>query len=84
MAFRSTSQFRFEAPKTAEATRRPVCACGTNDQAARDPLNRPSSDTQASISLRIADNRGSAACGSSAAGIVTLSRKSASGLIPSP
>jgi hypothetical protein len=61
MAFRSRSQFRFEASKTAEETGRPVCGCRANDQAARDRLNRASSDSQASISLRIADNRGSVA-----------------------
>jgi hypothetical protein len=39
------------------------------DQAARDRLNRASRDSQASISLRIADNRGSTACGTSASSL---------------
>ena len=43
-----------------------MCGCGAIDQAARDRLSRASSNSRASISLRIADNRGSTACGSSA------------------
>jgi hypothetical protein len=39
------------------------------DQAAGDRLNRASRDSQASISLRIADNRGSTACGTSASSL---------------
>ena len=38
-------------------------------QAARDRLNRASRDSQASISLRIAVNRGSTACGTSASSL---------------
>jgi hypothetical protein len=67
MAFRSTSQFRFKAPQAAEARLGgPGCGRGASGQAARDRLSRASSNSRASISLRIADNRGSTACGSSA------------------
>jgi hypothetical protein len=72
MPFRSTSQFRFEAPKAAEARSDwgSVCGCGASGQAARDRLSRASSNSRASISLLIADNRGSTACGSAASSIV--------------